>query len=42
MKAAYDYTKRINDEVDLHAGEEVTVLEPGNFSMQIFNFIINQ
>ncbi|ORX38107.1 hypothetical protein BCR36DRAFT_340225 [Piromyces finnis] len=28
MIAAYDYTKQINDEVDLHAGEEVTIIEP--------------
>ncbi|ORX84555.1 hypothetical protein BCR32DRAFT_291272 [Anaeromyces robustus] len=27
MVAAYDYTKQIDDEVDLHAGEEVTVIE---------------
>ncbi|OUM60338.1 hypothetical protein PIROE2DRAFT_13921 [Piromyces sp. E2] len=28
MIAIYDYTKQISDEVDLHAGEEVTVIEP--------------
>lgn len=27
MVAIYDYTKQIEDEVDLHAGEEVTIIE---------------
>jgi len=29
MVAVYDYAKQIDDEVDLHAGEEVTIIEQG-------------
>jgi len=43
MVAIYDYTKQIEDEVDLHAGEEVTIIEQGmNIYLKYSNYnIIN-
>jgi len=36
MKAAYDYTKQNSDEVDLRAGEIVTIIEDGNILKCIY------